>query len=921
MNDPNKSFQSSGKIIDQSRFSQPRIFLILIAGIFFAEVLAMIAIYFINPEPYWVETLLDASIMIVMIFPILYYFHFRPLYFQITERHRSEQLLREVLENMPVGVWIVDKDGAILHGNQASLEIWSGAKYVGIDQYGDYKAWRLDTGKPIEPNEWAAVRSIRNGETVLDEELEIECFDGSRKIILNSATPIYENSTVQGAIVVNRDITSSKRAEQALIHSNELIQKAFDSIDVLIAHMDRDFNFIQVNEAYARSAGHATDFFPGKNHFELYPHAENQTIFQQVVETAEPFSVLEKPFEYPEYPERGVTYWNWRVQPILGSDRSVQGVVLSLVDVTERKNAEMLLERQNRDLNELSLAEGKQRQLAESLVQSMLSLNASLNLQEVLVGILEQIQHSIPYEIANIVLIEDNNLNVVRYLDFTGNAENPDMAGMLFRLEDFPLMQAMCTTQQPLLIEDMSSSPQRVIPGIEGMGSCLAVPMVIGEQVIGIINLTSHQPGNFNQETARRLMAFAAPAALAVENARLYAAELRARQLAETLNAASLALTQTLNFETVMNTLLEYVCQLVPSDRAYIVISEDETNMTIQAMHGYDDEIDPIRSLDGSFDVFEKPYLQEVISSRASLLIPDTQRYPGWDTLITRQSIRSWLGIPLMVKEEAIGVLALAKSTPNFFTSDHSWLSEVIVAQAAVAIQNAWLFEQVRAGHERLQLLSRRLVEIQESERRYIARELHDEASQALTALMFGLRLLEQEVHHPENFLPRLTELKQLTDGILEELHRLAMGLRPASLDYLGLVVALEQLVKITTERYGLNIHFKVSGFTEKQRLPDHMETSVYRIVQEALTNAVRHANAKQIDVILEDRDGKTVVMIEDDGIGFDAAHIPKSGHLGVLGMQERAQMMSGTLQVESVPGCGTTIVLEVPHDDSNLNR
>ena len=252
MIEPESMFPNSREKIDKSLYHPQRSLVILIAGIFFAEVMAMIVLYYVNPRQYWIETLLDASIMVLLIFPILYYFHVRPLYIQTTERKRSEALLRKVLENLPVGVWIIDQYGKILHGNQASLQIWGGARYVGMDQYGEYKAWNIDTGKPLRPDEWGAARAIQHGETVWEQELEIECFDGTHKLILNSAIPICDDlGKFHGVFVVNEDVTERKHAEQALIHSNELISRAFNSIDVLIAYMDRDFNFIQVNDTAA----------------------------------------------------------------------------------------------------------------------------------------------------------------------------------------------------------------------------------------------------------------------------------------------------------------------------------------------------------------------------------------------------------------------------------------------------------------------------------------------------------------------------------------------------------------------------------------------------------------------------------------------------------------------------------------------
>ena len=112
-----------------------------------------------------------------------------------------------------------------------------------------------------------------------------------------------------------------------------------------------------------------------------------------------------------------------------------------------------------------------------------------------------------------------------------------------------------------------------------------------------------------------------------------------------------------------------------------------------------------------------------------------------------------------------------------------------------------------------------------------------------------------------------------------------------------------------------MGVHFKAINFPPEVRLPDTVEISMYRVVQEALTNAARHANARNVDVILEYRLDKIVLLVEDNGIGFDPSQVPPTGHLGLIGMQERAEMIGATLHVESEPGCGTIIVMEVPHD------
>jgi signal transduction histidine kinase len=265
-----------------------------------------------------------------------------------------------------------------------------------------------------------------------------------------------------------------------------------------------------------------------------------------------------------------------------------------------------------------------------------------------------------------------------------------------------------------------------------------------------------------------------------------------------------------------------------------------------------------------------------------------------------------------------LGTVVMAHTIPNSFTGHQIQLMEAVVKQAVVALQNAWLFEQVRSGRERLQQLSRHLVEIQENERKYIARELHDETSQSLTSLKIGLQVIEQKAAGHQLLLDQITKLKSLADETLESLHRLAVNLRPASLDHLGLVDALTGLIETTRQRSGINAHFKTMGSVPATLLTEEMETSIYRIVQESLTNVIRHAQAAYVDIILEWQNEKMVIIIEDDGVGMDLQKAQESGRLGLIGMQERAEMLGGNLLVDSTPQVGTILVVEIPYVHSN---
>lgn len=283
------------------------------------------------------------------------------------------------------------------------------------------------------------------------------------------------------------------------------------------------------------------------------------------------------------------------------------------------------------------------------------------------------------------------------------------------------------------------------------------------------------------------------------------------------------------------------------------------------------------------------------------------------DSESTRKKV--YAVFPLNFAGKQIGYLGLISSDLAYFTQEKLIILESYSNLAAVAIQNTWLLDQVKSGNERLHALSHRLMAVQEEERLHLSRELHDESGQVISAMMVRLGLLERDSDQPELIHQHASELKKFAAEVLSDLHEMAVRLRPASLDHLGLVTALEQYISDFGQQHNLDIQFETIGLTGK-RHPIEIETALFRVVQESLTNVILHARASKVDLLISQRKGKLNVLIEDDGVGFAPDNIVEQTHLGLFGMRERVEMLGGCMVIESTPGKGTTISVEVPDGD-----
>lgn len=240
-----------------------------------------------------------------------------------------------------------------------------------------------------------------------------------------------------------------------------------------------------------------------------------------------------------------------------------------------------------------------------------------------------------------------------------------------------------------------------------------------------------------------------------------------------------------------------------------------------------------------------------------------------------------------------------------------------VAGQLSMAIENATLYEEVQAREALRSELLHQVVSAQEKERQRIARELHDETGQTLTALGLGLAAASERVKsNPSLASQQLAELKKLSAQALEELHELVADLRPSLLDDLGLVPALRKQVQEFASRTEVQADFVVNG--RHRRVKPEIETILFRIAQEALTNVAKHAAAETVSVRLAYTDNSVQLTVQDDGRGFDPDKVFNTGPKqrrawGLLGIQERVALVGGTLEIESQPGAGTTIRVDIP--------
>lgn len=378
------------------------------------------------------------------------------------------------------------------------------------------------------------------------------------------------------------------------------------------------------------------------------------------------------------------------------------------------------------------------------------------------------------------------------------------------------------------------------------------------------------------------------------------------------LNALAATVSGSLDLDEVLTRALDEIVKLGKMDVAAIFLFQERLgDLQLRAVRGLSEEtarlVARLGLLDGDCG--------GVINTGKMVVVPDLNRYGRSRSPALRQErLRSLVHVPLNARGRILGSMCVGNRAEEGFSREDLAFLSAVGDQIALAVENARLYAELQRKEKVRGELLQKVITAQEEERKRVARELHDETSQALTALLYEV---EEALEQGCDALTRevLERMRRLALQTLEGVHKLIYDLRPSLLDHLGLSAAVRWLAESRLEANGIRV--QVEEDPDLGRLPQEMEIALFRVAQEAMTNILRHSGARNVAISLQKRDDRLDLRVEDDGVGFDMEEIvhgpDTSRGLGLLGMAERVHLLGGEFYMTSTPGEGTRIQVQIP--------
>ena len=528
----------------------------------------------------------------------------------------------------------------------------------------------------------------------------------------------------------------------------------------------------------------------------------------------------------------------------------------------------------------------------EILRDANIALTENLSLDRILETLLDYLAKLIPYDSANVMLRQGDSQFVVSALRrYEGFQDVETTRAIAFDSNINPLLRRICLTKQSVVVPDTNAEPEwQFVSGADHVRNWMGVPLVASGRVIGLYSVDKIEPGFFQPEHARLAETLAARAASAIQNAQLfeqsqhYVAELEAR-ISERKRA-----------EEALRESEERYRELFENARDAIYVHDLEgrytsINHAAETLSGYTRE----EILGRNFAEF---VAHEHIGRACDCLLAKLEK-EGETTYEVEVIAKDGRRVPVEVSSRAIyenGKLVGVQGTARDIT-------------------------ERKQAQDTLRMFSRQLIEAQEDERRRIARDLHDQIGQTLTAVKMNLYTVQRFCNEPEA-AHCLKDNIDAVDEALRLVRDLSVDLRPPLLDDLGLPTALCWYVDRYEKRAGVTTEVVIELPNQNERFSRELETACFRIAQEALTNVARHARATHVLLQLTRTATTLDMVVRDDGAGFDPAALRKRARrvatLGLVGMQERAHAAGGEIQIHSKIGRGTEVRFTVPVDNSS---
>lgn len=564
-------------------------------------------------------------------------------------------------------------------------------------------------------------------------------------------------------------------------------------------------------------------------------------------------------------------------------------------EIIERKRVEQVLKQR---AAQLDLINGIGQQIA-----------AVLDLDSVLDQAAALIQQAFDYHLVALFLVVEDTIHLKAMAGPYQASVPPDHSQDL----NEGIIGWVAAHGEKMVVNDIGQEARFAISNghIRGTQAELCLPIKVADQIRGILDIQSPHRNAFGENDEIAMEIVADQIAVALENARLYTEiERRARQLV-ILHELDQAITTNLQQRAVYHAFAQHATRLFRYDRMALTLVQQDTIVITYATGDAETEL-PV----GTRLPADTSATGWVINRRQPLLRHNiaTGYHFFEDEHLVAYGIQSAMVMPLRIKGQAIGTWNLSSRQIGTYHPDDLQLAQAMADQLAIAIENARLFEEVQSRREQLRQLTQQIITAQEEERQRLSRELHDEAGQSLTALKIGLEIIHADLP-PDNeaLCQGIAEAVSLSDQTMERLRLLARDLRPPALDMAGLDPTLEGLCRDFGRRTKLSIEYVSEAM---RTLSDTANICLYRLLQEALTNVAKHAQANHIWVSLSQKIDTICLTVEDDGQGFEhevGTALTMSRGIGLIGIRERLELLGGCLEIKSEPGQGTRLEAMIP--------